>query len=826
MSAVPARPATIEAVIICHDAATRTSVGEALKAHGIVAQGVTDIHAASTLLARRDADVAVLCPGLPADQVEDFRRESSVIWPWLELLDLSPSDAVSCDDIAERIRELARHRRQGIRGVSDSLPGTTEMLKILRDCTEAAIGARNIEGALEELANGLHRIVPFTLAALLQPDGEEHLLYMHAVKTAGPAMFTALQQATLSHYERLSGRKCPLESLRPAGDLPASHVVETAPMANAFFVPVVVGGALHCMLALAQSPADLAASGQRPMIPIITNHVSVVMTALARMRDLAVHDSLTGLYNRKGLEEEFSRVWQQSRRYGFPLGIAIIDLDQFKRTNDTHGHQTGDQVLREFASIARTVARTTDTVARYGGDELVALLPQAKPSDAIAFGERLLEEVSRHRFCAGSLNLELSASVGVATTQGDPDDTSESLLARADQGLFRAKKAGGDRVVLQQPSSMRDMAPPPEETHPLELRRDGVRGRVLVVDDEKAITAVFGKILAREGYEVAEAHSAAAAIERVKAHPDAFDILLTDLAMPDTSGFELLDELRSINENLVKIVVTGNATFDNAVLSLRRGAYDFIEKPVVAAGLIAVVGRAMEYSRLRAENLRYRMHLEDMVREKSAALREAFERIREAHDFTLEAMVKLLDARERSTSKHSLRVRDLARVLAREMRVPEPDLEDIARGALLHDIGKMAIPDTILLKPGPLTAEESETMRAHPELGYRILEASGYLQNAADVVRAHHECWDGSGYMRGLKGEQIPLGARIFAIVDTYDAMRSDRVYHKSRSPQKVVTEIRRCAGRQFDPKVVEAFLRCQEEFERVGRWGEAQPET
>ncbi|HEY8239814.1 MAG TPA: HD-GYP domain-containing protein, partial [Kiritimatiellia bacterium] len=187
--------------------------------------------------------------------------------------------------------------------------------------------------------------------------------------------------------------------------------------------------------------------------------------------------------------------------------------------------------------------------------------------------------------------------------------------------------------------------------------------------------------------------------------------------------------------------------------------------------------------------------------------------------FTLEALIAMLDAKAHETGIHSTRVRDLAMTLARYLGLPERDVEVIGRGALLHDIGKIAIPDSILHKAGPLTEEERKIMRTHPEIGYRILRSSPFLEESAEIVRSHHEWYDGTGYPRGIKGEDIAVGARIFSLVDAYDAMRSGRVYNKARSVGETITEIKKHAGKQFDPHVVEAFLKCQPQLEEVAGW-------
>jgi HD-GYP domain-containing protein (c-di-GMP phosphodiesterase class II) len=188
-------------------------------------------------------------------------------------------------------------------------------------------------------------------------------------------------------------------------------------------------------------------------------------------------------------------------------------------------------------------------------------------------------------------------------------------------------------------------------------------------------------------------------------------------------------------------------------------------------------------------------------------IRDMSEQLRDAYTGTLESLVTALDVRDQETKGHSVRVAQHSLDIAKLLGIgDEEELLTIYRGALMHDVGKIGIPDAILLKPDKLTEEEWEFMRRHPALGYRILAQVPYLRPAAKIVLAHHERWDGFGYPRGLRGEEIPLGARIFAVCDTYDAIISDRPYRRGQSPDAALAEILRCAGSQFDPQVVEAF--------------------
>jgi putative nucleotidyltransferase with HDIG domain len=219
------------------------------------------------------------------------------------------------------------------------------------------------------------------------------------------------------------------------------------------------------------------------------------------------------------------------------------------------------------------------------------------------------------------------------------------------------------------------------------------------------------------------------------------------------------------------------------------------------------VDRALERRRLLIENRHHRKKLEEEIRLRTFELNKTLHDVEESYKITLEAMVTALDAREHETQAHSQRVREYTITLAQQLGLKHGDLIQVARGALLHDIGKIGVPDSILLKPGKLDDEEWVEMKKHPQIGYNILKSIEFLSSAAEIVLCHQERWDGTGYPNGLAGSDIPLGARIFAIADTMDAMTSDRPYRRAMTFGAAWKEIRRCSGTQFDPYVVNAFL-------------------
>jgi putative nucleotidyltransferase with HDIG domain len=254
-------------------------------------------------------------------------------------------------------------------------------------------------------------------------------------------------------------------------------------------------------------------------------------------------------------------------------------------------------------------------------------------------------------------------------------------------------------------------------------------------------------------------------------------------------------------------MLTAFGDTEAAVDCLRKGAVDYLLKPPRVTSLIRAVERALSRRRLEMARQRYQRSLEQRVREKTAELSAALREIETAYANTLSALVAALDAREHETSDHSQRVVRYTLAAARRMGVNDRELPDLGRGALLHDIGKIGVPDAILLKPARLTEEEWVEMRKHPQTGFTILQPIPFLAVPAQIVLSHQERVDGGGYPRGLTGDAIPIGARIFSVVDSFDAMTSNRPYRRGMTVEAAREEIRRCAGAQFDRECAEAFL-------------------
>jgi len=329
--------------------------------------------------------------------------------------------------------------------------------------------------------------------------------------------------------------------------------------------------------------------------------------------------------------------------------------------------------------------------------------------------------------------------------------------------------------------------------------------RVLIVDDEPALRRMLAVMLSQSGIFCKAVAGATEALQVLK--NERLNAVISDLRMPGVSGMELLAEVRRDYPELAFLMATGVDDVRIAVQAMKEGADDYLVKPFHLDLVLASLERAFQKKRMQQELENYRRHLEEMIAKRTQQLAHAMKQLEVSYSATLEALGSAIDLRDATTSGHSRRVCWYSVKMATMLGGLDSGMRTIAMGAWLHDIGKLAIPDGILLKPGPLTPEERATMERHVQIGYDLIKDIPFLAEAAEIVLGHHERSDGHGYPRGLRNEEIPFGARIFAVADTVDAITSDRPYRAALPFQAAREAIEKGAGTQYDAQVARVFL-------------------
>ncbi|MCB9478346.1 MAG: response regulator [Deltaproteobacteria bacterium] len=334
----------------------------------------------------------------------------------------------------------------------------------------------------------------------------------------------------------------------------------------------------------------------------------------------------------------------------------------------------------------------------------------------------------------------------------------------------------------------------------------GIREQILVVEGDAYVRQNILKILESAGFRAVGADSLAGGIDILDT--EFVNLAIIDIKLPDASGFELMEYIKQAQPGVDAILLSAWGDVETATKAIEQGAYDFITKPFNVHHIVLAVQRAMEKRRLLLENRDLQASLEKKIREKALSLRLRNEEKLQHLNNTIMSLVQTLEAKDQYTEGHSRRVADTALRVAERLGLSRRAQEDIHLAGLFHDIGKIGIQESVLNKAGQLTPEEYEIIKKHVLIGVKILSQIPQFSRITPAVRSHHEFFDGSGYPDGVSGDEIPLGGRILAICDAYDAMTSNRSYRRKLSVDRACAILTRNRGTQFDPEIVPVFLR------------------
>ena len=533
----------------------------------------------------------------------------------------------------------------------------------------------------------------------------------------------------------------------------------------------------------------------------------------AELQHLAIKDPLTGLLNRRGFYRQAKREVSRAKRYDHSLSLIMIDIDYFKQVNDDYGHDIGDQVIQSLGKQCMNVIRSTDLSCRFGGEEFVILLPETKPDIAWEVAERLRREIANMTTNTGKGIVSVTISIGITflencTNQDDPRIALERMLSQADQALYSSKIKGRNQITVWDFNlTSKNVNTPSTDSYEYFMLAETLHQReaeLKWVENSRKITEEH---LASILQNASEAIISVNELDR---------IMVFNRSAENMFGYKSEEVLgKSIRlifteeKDLVNWDMHLNHPQETEFTVSERKVYsikckDGLSLPVEASHSGFNINGQTIYTIILTD-ITKRQHAEERVKKYNLELSNAY-------DETIAGLAAALELRDIETLGHSRRVVEMTLDLARVMQVDEESLVHIRRGALLHDIGKLSVPDDILFKPDKLTEVEWGVMKQHPTIAYELLEGIQFLKPALDIPHYHHERWDGKGYPNGLKGEAIPLFARIFSVVDVWDALRSVRPYRAAWSFDKCRIHILEESGSHFDPKVISAFLELLDE--------------
>ena len=542
------------------------------------------------------------------------------------------------------------------------------------------------------------------------------------------------------------------------------------------------------------------------------------------IRNKSIHNSYNDLYNYNNLKSILNNAWNRERKDKFCMAILVISIDDYEEKNQLYGYDIGDSLFKELARHIDGIINVEKSLIHFSRGELVACMPEIELEGFDILADKILNSVRDHVFKDSGVPLMISVSIGSASNIMNEINKVDDLFILAKKSLMLAIECGKNQYCnAAKVFEHKRNIPDGQQTSRMDLDNENVEehvrgGKILIVDDDDMVLAVLDRVLTIiYKYDVIKCNNVEEAIEIVKKENDRIDLVITDINMPGLNGIDFIKIIKNINPDIITLVITGYATTDNLIATLRAGAYNLIPKPFNNEELGLIVEKGFERRLLKRQLDSYHSNLEKILQERTIALNDSLGKLKVAYISTMELIVDILDKYESSTAQHSYRVSQLSVTLAKEYGIKDPDeLQTIEYGALLHDIGKMAIPNSILAKPGTLTVNEKDVVITHSKIGYEIVNTIPILHDAAVMIYSHHERFDGEGYPRRILGKDICIGARLFAVVDTFDAMRSDRSYRKSLPLEVVIKEINNNSGSQFDPDIVKVFNNCYLQLDEI----------
>jgi len=549
------------------------------------------------------------------------------------------------------------------------------------------------------------------------------------------------------------------------------------------------------------------------LVKLRVRHQIELLNQYRKIEHLSMSDQLTGLPNRRSFEMKVSEEWDRATRELTYLSIMMVDIDHFKKYNDTYGHQQGDVALRAVAEMfSKSLRRPSDFVARWGGEEFILLLPNTDSAGAYDVAETIRKSAEEMEILASDRTVtKLTVSIGVNTRVQGQNVTLDKFVSWTDMALYTAKNKGRNKVcVYELPDEADDGK-----------NKEVKRNIIFIVDDNETNLTVAENVLAKD-YRVIALSSAEKMFKALtKFTPD---MILLDIEMPDMNGFEAMEQLKrdELYAEIPVIFLTGLSDAQSEAHGISLGAVDFIMKPFTEPVLLNRIRKHLDIDELVRERTRQLAYRTEQLARRSDQL----VRLQNGIVFTLADIVENRDANtgghiERTSTYMSILIDAMLEQEVYSSELRDWDLDSVISSARLHDIGKISIPDSVLNKPDKLTDEEFAIIQTHPEVGKKMIEQMTartgealFLENAKLFAEYHHEKWNGRGYPNGLSELSIPLHGRIMAVIDVYDALVSDRPYKKAFSHEKAVSIIMEDSGTHFDPQIADIFNKINDKID------------